>query len=172
MYNLHMYTRLGVWGHIPPGDFLEIRCPEIASEAILKQKHTLGVIGDILSGSLVPRLISSCACGRKEPGNIRRFKLLISGASNQTRQDACSLKAWGANVTWPKTSKEFWDCMLKARYIQASPQVRHAIYRSTVLPKLDYSTGKTALNSAITASRRLTLEFSSRQKPWLWPFFQ
>ena len=37
---MHKHTRVGgVWGYAPPGNFLEIRCSEIASEAILEQKQ-------------------------------------------------------------------------------------------------------------------------------------
>ena len=41
MSNLRKHTRLDA----PPGNFLEIRCPEIASEAILEQW------GNVLSGA-------------------------------------------------------------------------------------------------------------------------
>ena len=35
------HARLGgVWGHVPPSNFLEIRCSEIVSEAILGQKQS------------------------------------------------------------------------------------------------------------------------------------
>ena len=41
MYNLHKHTRLGgSWGHAAPGNLLEIRCSEIASEVILGLKHS------------------------------------------------------------------------------------------------------------------------------------
>ena len=39
---MHAYACIsmrGVWGHAPPGNFLEIRCSEIASVAMLRQKQ-------------------------------------------------------------------------------------------------------------------------------------
>ena len=45
VYVMHAYackTR-GVWGHGPPGNFLETRSSEIASEAILEQKQSRSI---------------------------------------------------------------------------------------------------------------------------------
>ena len=55
MCNLHKHTRLGGVEACSPRKFLEIRCSEIASEAILGQKHSynsylaLGVLHPIFS---------------------------------------------------------------------------------------------------------------------------
>ena len=38
MFDLHKHARVG--GYAPPGNFLEIRCSEVASEAILGQKQS------------------------------------------------------------------------------------------------------------------------------------
>ena len=40
MSNLYKHTRLGVSGGMVPQEIFEIRCSEIASEAILGQKHS------------------------------------------------------------------------------------------------------------------------------------
>ena len=43
MSNLHKHTRLGGLGACSPWKFLEIRCSEIVSEAILRQKHSYNI---------------------------------------------------------------------------------------------------------------------------------
>ena len=39
MHNVDVCKTRGVWGYAPPGKFLEIRCSEIAYEAILGRKQ-------------------------------------------------------------------------------------------------------------------------------------
>ena len=58
MSNLHKHTRLGGSGACSPRKFLEIRCPEIVSEAILGQKHSH--TSYLARGVLHP--IISCPC--------------------------------------------------------------------------------------------------------------
>ena len=64
--------------------------------------------------SLVPRLFSSSACERKEPGNIGVFKLLTSAGSDRAPpirlQDEIMgmnafLKAWQTKVTQTKINR-------------------------------------------------------------------
>ena len=58
MSNLRKHTRVGGSGGMLPRKFLEIRCSEIASEAILGQKHSYNSY--LARGVLHP--IFSCRC--------------------------------------------------------------------------------------------------------------
>ena len=62
MYKHTRSMTRGAWGHAPPGKFLEIRCSEIASEAILGDRNRAVVATWLMENCIQVLTVHLCIC--------------------------------------------------------------------------------------------------------------